>query len=93
MLTADEKREMVNIATSNRRVSGKNVYLEPSTWLLSIQACMGVSYCAQPRPTSRRRPELSDQQLEALIEAAQSDAATRIEAVFANKDDPLTMER
>lgn len=33
MANPTKKREIVEIATSNRLVRGKHVYLEPSNWL------------------------------------------------------------
>ena len=38
-------------------------------------------------------PELRNQQLAALAELSQSDAAGKIEAVFADKNEPHTMKR
>ncbi len=49
-----EKREIVEIAFSNRRVWNKKVYLEPSNWFQATQEAVAV-FCGDPsRPTSRR---------------------------------------
>jgi site-specific DNA recombinase len=48
-----EKREMVQNAFSNRRVSGKNVDLEPYNWLESKDFASGVSFGDQRRHTYR----------------------------------------
>ena len=42
-----EKREMVEMATSNRRVSGKNVEMEPSSWLVTLKRDASVT-CGDP---------------------------------------------
>lgn len=36
-----EKRELVEMATSNRRIYGKEVYLEPSNWLHEVENTLG----------------------------------------------------
>lgn len=63
----EEKREMVQIAFSNRTVAGKCVYLEPANWLsqaeIAITGLIGDPY----RPTSRRLPELQDQHFDQLL--------------------------
>ena len=48
-----EKREMVKSTTSNRTVSGKNVYLEPSNWLKEVKNASGVVFGA-PFPDDYR---------------------------------------
>jgi site-specific DNA recombinase len=48
-----EKREMVENAFSNRRVVGKNVELEPYSWLEHRDSASGVSYGEQHRHTYR----------------------------------------
>jgi len=45
------------------------------------------------RTNSRRQPELRNQQLAVLAELSQSDVVGKIEAVFADKHEPLTMKR
>ena len=48
------KREIVEIAVSNRSVKDKTVFVEPSNWLAKTQEAVGFFSCAQPRTTSRR---------------------------------------
>ncbi len=75
--TADEKREIVEIATSNRRVNGKTVYIEPSKWLSDTQNMLGVLCCAQSRDTSRTRHHVSKQYIEGLMKIVdQQDSAS-----------------
>lgn len=69
----EEKRQIVEIATSNRTVWNKNVYVEPSNWLFEAQEALGVFYGGQPRPTNRRGPLLRDEQIEKLMEVIHSD--------------------
>lgn len=47
------KREIVEIATSNRRVSGRTVYLEPSDWLAEAESAIAGLSGAPHRTTSR----------------------------------------
>ncbi len=48
-----QKREIVNFATSNRTVSGKNVCVEPSKWVSTLQRMGDFSYCAHSKDTYR----------------------------------------
>jgi site-specific DNA recombinase len=50
-----EKRHLVEMTTSNRRVYGKEVYLEPSNWLHEVENTVGVLSGASPRDMHRRR--------------------------------------
>jgi site-specific DNA recombinase len=50
---AAEKRQMVEMAISNRIVRGKNVYLEPSNWLSELKKTVGVLCGAPARDTDR----------------------------------------
>ncbi len=63
----DEKREIVEITTSNRKVIDKKVYLEPSKWLSDTQKLLGVRYCGGSRPTSRTRQQLSKESIDDLL--------------------------
>ena len=67
------KRQIVDMATSNRKVADKNVYLEPANWLIATEQLLDVFSCAQSRPTSRRRTELRDQQLTEFMKCVCSD--------------------
>tara|TARA_R100001244_G_scaffold6593_24_gene8159 strand:- start:31887 stop:33452 length:1566 start_codon:yes stop_codon:yes gene_type:complete len=55
----DEKRHLVEMATSNRRVSGKNVYLEPASWVLEVQNAIAVLCCAEAPDKSRTFGDLN----------------------------------
>jgi site-specific DNA recombinase len=48
-----EKREMVSLFTSNRTVTGKNVCVEPSEWLLRTRETVRVLCGALHRPRNR----------------------------------------
>lgn len=77
----DEKREIVEIATSNRSVASKCVAVEPSDWLLTTRECVADLSCAQQQPTSRNIPEYSDREtrcVERLAAAAKSPEAQRV---------------
>jgi site-specific DNA recombinase len=67
MATPIEKREIVKMATSNRTVSGKNVFVEPSNWLLETQKALGVLLCADDAPDSRSSHSMRDEQVEQLL--------------------------
>lgn len=45
--TKEEKRQIVQNATSNRTVFGKKFFVEPSNWLRETQTALGVLLCAQ----------------------------------------------
>jgi hypothetical protein len=42
MAVQAEKRQLVEMTTSNRRVYGKDVYIEPSDWLHEVEDTLGV---------------------------------------------------
>ncbi len=54
MAKGPEKRELVELTTSNRRVYGKNVYIEPSDWLDEVENTLGVSIGDPDRHRDRR---------------------------------------
>jgi hypothetical protein len=57
-----DRREIVEIATSNRTVMEKNVRLEPSNWLRTAQNMLSV-YSGDPhRSTFRSLPEVQNEQ-------------------------------
>ena len=56
----DEKREIVEIATSNRRVAGKFVFVEPSEWLKNTAAVIAGLYGPPERTTDRTDLHASD---------------------------------
>lgn len=55
----DEKRQIIRLATSNRTVSGRNVYVEPADWLVATAEATSGLCCAQSRTTSRTPPDES----------------------------------
>jgi site-specific DNA recombinase len=61
-----QKRRIVEWATSNRRASGKSVYLEPSKWLAGTKELLGVLSCADDRPYSRRGTDMLNEILTPL---------------------------
>ncbi|MFK5979709.1 MAG: hypothetical protein QM488_12575 [Rhizobiaceae bacterium] len=77
-----EKRVIVEIATSNRSVKDKNVYVEPANWLLKTQNALGVLYCAESRTTSRTFDGNENYHIEQLVEAAHSPEAIKLFELF-----------
>nr|WP_306263956.1 recombinase family protein [Pararhizobium sp. IMCC3301] len=77
-----EKRELVEIATSNRTVVNKNVTVEPSNWLRATEVAVGGFCCAQSPPTSRTSHEMPNQQTGAGLaeKTSDSEAFSEIEA-------------
>lgn len=56
----DEKREMVRILTSNRQVSGKNLYLEPSLGFREMVSRFENADCDQQRDVPRTLDRILD---------------------------------
>ena len=88
-----EKRQIVQLATSNRKVAGKNVCVEPANWLLQAEESLAVLIGVPHRPTSRRPTDFRNQQIQELIELSCSGMADEFEAVYADKDEPQTIKR
>jgi hypothetical protein len=65
-----EKREIIKITTSNRLVGDKNVSVEPAYWLQTTQKSLGVFSCAESRTTSRTRHDVSNLNIDELLEIA-----------------------
>lgn len=65
-----EKRLFVRLATSNRTVVGKSVYLEPSNWLEAGHSVLTAPDGEPCRPTSRTYPETLLRQLDDLWRVA-----------------------
>ena len=80
--TKDEKRQIVQLATSNRIAKGKNVCVEPADWLFETQLAVAVSCGDPPRTTLRTSPDLMDVQMGALMSAANSQPALQIREVL-----------
>lgn len=53
-----EKRQWVEMTTSNRLVSGKNIEIEPASWLISLKIAATVSYCDPARHGDRTFGEI-----------------------------------
>ena len=70
-----ERREIVKIALSNREVSNKKVYLEPSKWLQAAHMAPSAFSCAQGRATSRRLQQMNELNFEELVAIATSPEA------------------
>ena len=51
-----EKRQLVEMTTSNRLAYGKDVYLEPSDWLQDVENTLGVSVGDPGRHRDRTDP-------------------------------------
>jgi len=80
-----EKRQFIKLATSNRTVAGKNIYLEPANWLLAIEDILSVS-CGDPhRPTSRTSPHFDDAKMEKLIEVSRSTSLPKNTDIVGNR--------
>lgn len=68
----EEKRQIVEFATSNRTVSNKNVYLEPANWLQAAHETLAVFNGAHSRDASRRVSKFENQQIEQFIDMIRS---------------------
>ena len=77
----DEKREIVQIAISNRTVAEKKIELEPANWLLDAENAIAGLIGAPYRPTSRRHPVL-EEQMKMLATIANSESFARIDALL-----------
>ena len=53
-----EKRQLVEMTTSNRRVSGKSIYLEPSNWLDEVENTLGVQFGGPDRDSHRKGSDI-----------------------------------
>jgi len=78
------KREIVEIAVSNRTVKDKKVLVEPSDWLKATKDAVAVLSCADARSTSRTEhsKELQGQHLMQLCELARSSYAVKLKELF-----------
>jgi hypothetical protein len=61
-----EKRLIVELATSNRLVDGKNVVLQPSNWLLTVDMAVTALCGGHYRDTSRTPTKVQIRQFEQL---------------------------
>ena len=62
-----EKRILTELATSNRIVSGKDIALEPSKWLLTAENAMNVLCGGTLRDTDRTRALVRERRLEEAV--------------------------
>lgn len=67
-----EKRELVELATSNRTVALKNVTIEPANWLLMGENAIAGLIGGPERTTSRTPTEQPDEQITQLVSLMQS---------------------
>lgn len=75
----NEKREIVQIATSNRTVSGKNIGIAPADWLLAAEDAIAGLIGAPPRPNFRSSPDAQSKCTEQLIAAANSPEVAHVQ--------------
>jgi site-specific DNA recombinase len=61
-----EKRQIVQLATSNRNISGKYIWLEPANWLATAENAIRGLIGDPSRPTSRTSPEMREQHVATL---------------------------
>lgn len=73
-----DKRQIIRLATSNRTLSGRNVVLGPSEWLVPVQKSTTVGSGDPTRPTFRMPKE----HVEQLIAASQSPGAVELQALL-----------
>ncbi|MBL4662092.1 MAG: recombinase family protein, partial [Flavobacteriaceae bacterium] len=72
------KREFVQLFTSNRIVTGKNVYLEPVNWLMAAKNVLAVTAGDPHQHTSRRPQEVREQHIEEFIDILHSEKSDRL---------------
>jgi hypothetical protein len=81
-----EKREIVEITTSNRSVVGNNVCVEPANWLSEAHSVASV-YSGDPyRPTFRRRLPHDARRPQDLTSTLGASEAIRFERLFRRVD-------
>jgi hypothetical protein len=79
-----EKQQIAEMATSNRRVCGKNIYVEPSNWLLRVEQTVSALCGPQHRATERTKFEVGSK----IVETFPYLELEKIQNV-ANKNDRL----
>lgn len=83
----EEKRELVQILTSNRRVDGKNLYLEPSLPFWEVAKRLENTSC----PPERAIPRTWDRLLEILAKLNTTGQLPDLSAIFARQTDDTTV--
>ncbi len=76
--TKDEKRHIVNLASSNRLVLPKKVEIEPRNWLTAVENARNVPQCGLYRSTLRSGRHMRNKHIDRLIEAANSPEAAEL---------------
>lgn len=76
-----EKRELVEMATSNRSVFGKNLTLQPANWLQGIETSLSVLFGADCNDTSRSRQLLVDKHSAELFRLIRGPEAQKMMAI------------
>lgn len=71
----DEKRQIVEMTTSNRTVTGKEIGIQPQDWLRSLQELAAAPVGEHHRPNSRTDDPATSKTLEALVKASKSPEA------------------
>jgi hypothetical protein len=74
MADDEEARAIVQLTTSNRTVSRRNVVVEPANWLLQMDSAIAGLLGGLHRPDSRRWSEIRDLQVERLTQVVQQTA-------------------
>ncbi|MFV0410757.1 MAG: recombinase family protein [Paracoccus sp. (in: a-proteobacteria)] len=79
-LADDEKREFLEVATSNRKLDREKLYVEPRNWLSRVGCGEVVAYGVQPPQQPRRQHEPAFD-IEQVLQAIQTDEARRFIAL------------
>lgn len=90
-----EKRQIVELTTSNRVVTGKTISLEPQDWLLTLQDVTSVHGGAPTRVTSRmskqqvappsQTEELTAEQVERIFAVMKSEPVRALQALLEDR--------
>jgi site-specific DNA recombinase len=82
-----EKRQIVEMATSNRTVSRKDIALEPQTWLHALHEWGSAPFGEHQRPNSRTDDSATSTKLEALVKASKSPEAAILRRLTEGEDE------
>jgi site-specific DNA recombinase len=80
----DEKRQIVELATSNRTVCGRNVCVEPADWLMVEPKAVAVSEGDPRHTTPRSSPDLISERIDVLLRAATSEETRKLKQIRTN---------
>ena len=78
MANSDERSQIVKIASSNRTVVRKNVYVEPANWLLVVNEAMSGLVGGHCRDTTLNSPEIRNAHFDNLFRCVKSHEAQEI---------------